>query len=429
VYVAGIPAANPGEKVSLMSGTSTVEKHEADEQNNSSIPVLFDATPQSYLEEFGRPADSYAADEQYISLISVRMDATPHSRLESFGHEKGNIPSTEKIATLTIIIVICYCVASATMILFNKACMKVLPAPCMVTFLQVTASTLIITTAWCFGLVQIQRVDSPTVFRYAVYSILFVLGINFTMRSLSVSNVETLLIFRSSSPILVSLIDTVFLGRALPSGRSFLSMTAIILGATWFSASEMQSNGKGIHGISYNSSNLLLTSFLMTWGKYLTDISALNLTTSVFLSNATSILPIFALAIIEKEDLIVGLFQPSVYSVGILTMSCVMGTSISYLGWKMRMLMSAATFTLIGFLNKILTIFGNFLIWNDHAMLLSIVGLCISIAGAISKYALLNLFHDSGILPHFPNAKFSTGGSFYQQSPLRSRPSGGLVRG
>jgi GDP-mannose transporter len=270
------------------------------------------------------------------------------------------------------------------MVLFNKACMKVLPAPCMVTFLQVTASTLIIAAAWSFGMVQIQRVDRATVCRYAVYSILFVLGINFTMRSLSVSNVETLLIFRSSSPILVSFIDTAFLGRALPSGRSFVSMAAIVFGATWFSASEMLSTGKGINGISYNSSNLLLTSLVMTWGKYLTDISALNLTTSVFLSNATSILPIFALAIIEKEDLIVGLFQPSVYSVGILTMSCVMGTSISYLGWKMRMLMSAASYTLIGFVNKILTIFGNVLIWNDHATPLSIVGLCISIAGALS---------------------------------------------
>jgi drug/metabolite transporter (DMT)-like permease len=326
-----------------------------------------------------------ADDEQIIPLMTVLLDATPQSRLEEFGQEIDNIPSpeTETTTTLTTIIGICYCVASATMILFNKACMKILPAPCTVTFLQVTASTLIIAAAWCFGMVQIQSVDRATVFRYAVYSILFVLGINFTMRSLSVSNVETLLIFRSSSPILVSLIDTAFLGRALPSGRSCLSMAAIIFGATWFSASEMRSNGKGIHGISYNFSNLLLTSLLMTWGKYLTDVSALNLTTSVFLSNATSILPIFALAIIEKEDLIVGLFRPSIYSVGILTMSCVMGTSISYLGWKMRMLMSAASFTLIGFLNKILTILGNVLIWNDHATLFSIVGLCISMAGAL----------------------------------------------
>ena len=270
------------------------------------------------------------------------------------------------------------------MLLFNKACMMVLPAPCTVTLVQVTVTTLLIVSAWCCSLIEIQSVNRVILSQYVVYSILFVLGINFTMRSLAITNVETVLIFRSCSPILVSFIDTLYLGRETPSRRSFLAMLSIVLGATWFTVSELQAEVSTIDitGLCVNTVNLLLTVALMTWGKHVTDNSDLNLTTSVFVCNLTSIAPILFIAILEKEYVwALEQFEVSVYSVSILTTSSLIGTALSYLGWKMRGMMSAASFTVVGVLNKIFTIIINFVIWKDHDMWWSTIGLVLSLVG------------------------------------------------
>jgi GDP-mannose transporter len=261
--------------------------------------------------------------------------------------------------------------------------MIVLPAPCTVTLMQVTVTTILIAAAWCCALVDIQKVDRVILSQYALYSILFVLGINFTMRSLTITNVETVLLFRACSPILVSFIDTLFLSREIPSRRSFLAMLSIVFGATWFAASELQTDRSiTLLGVCVNSINLLLTVILMTWGKHVTDTTDVNLTTSVFICNLTSILPMLALVILEKEHLIIREHRwLSVYAVVILTTSCFMGTALSYLGWQMRAMMSAASFTVVGVLNKVLTILVNIMVWDDHVMWSSTIGLLVSLVG------------------------------------------------
>jgi GDP-mannose transporter len=120
----------------------------------------------------------------------------------------------------------------------------------------------------------------------------------------------------------------------------------------------------------------------MTWGKHVTDSCDVNLTTSVFICNLTSVLPILTLAVLEKEHLIIREHRwLSAYAVSVLGTSCVMGTALSYLGWKMRALMSAASFTVVGVLNKVLTILANMMVWDDHAMWSSTIGLLVSLVG------------------------------------------------
>jgi drug/metabolite transporter (DMT)-like permease len=303
--------------------------------------------------------------------------------------------ASEPLSYASMSVFVAYSVVSSTMLLFNKACMMVLPAPCAVTLLQVTVTTLLIATAWSCSLVDIQAVNRSVLSQYAMYSVLFVLGINFTMRSLSSTNVETVLLFRACSPILVAFIDTLCLGRERPSRRSCLAMLCIVFGATWFAGSELQTDSSPVklHGVCVNSVNLLLTATLMTWGKHVTDTSDVNLTTSVFICNLTSIVPILALAILEKEHLIIREHRwLSVYAVSVLATSCLMGTALSYLGWKLRAMMSAASFTVVGVLNKVVTILVNVVLWTDHTAWSSTVGLLVSLVG----------------------------GSFYQQSRLRS---------
>ncbi len=88
-----------------------------------------------------------------------------------------------------------------------------------------------------------------------------------------------------------------------------------------------------------------------------------------------------------------------------LAVSSVVGTLIGYTGWSCRSLVSATTFTLVGVINKFLTILLNVFIWDKHASPLGIAALVVCLLG----------------------------GSCYRQSPMRSNataPAGsGLGRG
>jgi len=297
----------------------------------------------------------------------------------------------DQVSPASMAVFVAYFIASSTMLIFNKLCMIVLPAPCTVTLLQVTVTTVLIAVAWCCSLVEIQAVDRALLSQYVIYALIFVLGINFTMRSLAITNVETVLLFRSCSPVLVSVIDTLWLGREMPSRRSFLAMLGIVLGTTWFAASELQTDTSmlDVPGVCVNTINLILTATLMTWGKHVKDRCDVNLTTSVFICNLTSVLPILALAVLEKEHLIIREHRwLSAYAVSVLGTSCVMGTALSYLGWQMRTMMSATSFTVVGVLNKVLTVILNGMYWPDHAVLSSTIGLMLSlVAGSFYQQA------------------------------------------
>jgi GDP-mannose transporter len=88
-------------------------------------------------------------------------------------------------------------------------------------------------------------------------------------------------------------------------------------------------------------------------------------------------------------------------AVSMLVISSVIGTLIGYTGWSCRSLVSATSFTLVGVLNKFLTILLNVLIWDKHATPFGIFALVICLGG----------------------------GAFYQQSPLRSGQTAEKVAG
>lgn len=79
-------------------------------------------------------------------------------------------------------------------------------------------------------------------------------------------------------------------------------------------------------------------------------------------------------------------------SVLLLIVGSVVGTGIGYSGWWCREMVSATSFTLIGVMNKCLTILLNLFIWDQHAKPGGIVCLFVCIAG----------------------------GMIYQQAPMRS---------
>ena len=70
-------------------------------------------------------------------------------------------------------------------------------------------------------------------------------------------------------------------------------------------------------------------------------------------------------------------------SVALLIVGSVVGTLIGYTSWWCRSLVSATSFTLIGVVNKCLTILMNVLIWDQHATPGGIFSLFVCISGGL----------------------------------------------
>jgi hypothetical protein len=64
-------------------------------------------------------------------------------------------------------------------------------------------------------------------------------------------------------------------------------------------------------------------------------------------------------------------------------LSCLLGLSISFFGFACRRTISATGFTVLGVVNKLLTVVINLLIWNKHASAIGTIGLLICISGGV----------------------------------------------
>ncbi len=61
----------------------------------------------------------------------------------------------------------------------------------------------------------------------------------------------------------------------------------------------------------------------------------------------------------------------------ILLFSCIAGTAIGYTSWLCRSLVSATSFTLVGVVNKFLTVLLNVMIWDKHSSQTGLFAVCI----------------------------------------------------
>ena len=82
-------------------------------------------------------------------------------------------------------------------------------------------------------------------------------------------------------------------------------------------------------------------------------------------------------------------------SIPLMIAGCIVGTGIGYSGWWCRDKVSATSYTLIGVMNKCLTVLVNLLIWDNHASPqgCACLFLCL-IGGSLYRQAPLRGFKD-----------------------------------
>lgn len=230
---------------------------------------------------------------------------------------------------------------------------------------------------------------------YFIYVLAFVLAIYSNMQALSHSNVETVIVFRACTPIAVSFVEYMFMGRDLPSIRSACSLTVVAVGAYFYCLSDSDFALKGIEAYYWVVTYAVLLTFEMTYGKNLTSsVKMKSMWGPVLYCNFLALAPLGTLGYMQGEfvGVVDKVFALPTEGVLVLLFSCVVGTLIGCSGWYCRGMISAASYTLVGVVNKFFTVLMNVMLWEKHSSSNGLVAVCACLVA----------------------------GFFYQQAPMRS---------
>ena len=255
----------------------------------------------------------------------------------------------------TLAAMIQYMLCSATLLVVNKLAVDVFPYPTLLTLSQYIFSASTVWTLGACGMLQVDALHIKKLASFVGVSLAFFFSILSNIKLLQMSNVETVIVIRSLVPVVTAIGDFLFMGREFPRTRTIVSLILINVGSIGY----MQAVGNfvldlWIWGLSY----VAILSFEMIYVKHY--IATVNMTTwgrvlyNNFLSTCLS-LPLLTLngelrAVLEPAMVL------NKTAVNVIFLSCLCGLGISFSAFHFRNLVSATTFTVVGIVNKVLSI-------------------------------------------------------------------------
>ena len=285
--------------------------------------------------------------------------------------------------------IVAYASCSSMMLIINKVAVTFLPAPSVVLFCQLLTSAVAIKAMHEGGVVESDPLVAEKVKPFMLVAIAFLGALYTNVKTLQYANVETFIVFRSSTPIMIAFLDYVFLGRQLPNPRSWLSLMAILMGAIAYVFTDSNFEVKAY---TWVAAWFIVFAFDQVYIKFAVDNVKLTPWGRSYYTNLLAVGPVFVLGLLTREHEILTDFEWSTASIFALSASCVAGVLMSYSQFLLRGLISATSFTVVGTMCKIGTVIINCMIWDKHASMEGLIALFVCI--------------------------FS--GLFYQQSPLRN---------
>jgi GDP-mannose transporter len=274
-----------------------------------------------------------------------------------------------------------YATCSSLMLVVNKVCVHMLPAPSFVLLMQVSSAWISVKACGLMGMVEVDELELPKLKSFFWVSVAFLACIFANIKTLQYCNVETFIVFRASTPVVIGVADWLFLGRELPNTRSSLSMLALVVGAGAYMYTDAS---YVVHGYRWVAIWFCTFCFDQLYIKHVVDSVAVRSNWGrVFYTNLwSSILLLFLTVALEPHVLTKTEWTQE--KVAALALSCALGTAMSYFAFLCRAAVSATSFTVVGNVCKVTSVLINIVIWDKHASPLGIGFLlaCLVAAGA-----------------------------------------------
>lgn len=272
-------------------------------------------------------------------------------------------------ANIHVLLWVClYSACSMVMLLGNKAVLNAFPYPLTLTCAQLVFATLV-----TFPPLLVRGFTTMTKQQTSLFvleGVLFSVSICASLKSLSLTNVGTVVIARSCLPIVVYVMERIVGSKSRLTWRSCLSLLGIVFFGTIYAL-----DAKGVHaspvGVVWVITWLILVALQMVYGKWLVGAAKVTHLERVFYTNTFG-LPLLLPVSREETSAFLGVLLPNI---PLILLSCLGGVGIGYTSWRLREVVSATTFSLTGVLNKIGTVCLAFILWPDEGSSMSFLAL------------------------------------------------------
>ncbi|KAL6592381.1 hypothetical protein ACP70R_006605 [Stipagrostis hirtigluma subsp. patula] len=284
-------------------------------------------------------------------------------------------------------LVIGYALCSSLLSIINKYAVTKFSYPGLLTALQYLTSAGGVWILGKLGLLCHDPFNLETAKKFAPAALVFYLAIFTNTNLLCHANVDTFIVFRSLTPLLVAIADTTFRKQPCPSKFTFISLVVILGGAVGYVMSDSAFN---VTAYSWALAYLVTITTEMVYIKHIVTNLGLNTWGFVLYNNLLSLMlaPIFWFVTGEHKSVFAaiesrgeGWFQLDAFVA--VALSCIFGLLISFFGFAARKAVSATAFTVTGVVNKFLTVVINVMIWDKHASPFGLVCLLFTIVGGI----------------------------------------------
>lgn len=257
-----------------------------------------------------------------------------------------------------------YMLCSATLLISNKYAVYKVAAPSFILFSQLMGTALVVKLFAALGKIECDALEKTKSKKFLPVALIFLATIFSNMKSLQYANVETFMVFRFSTPLVVSIADYLFLGRRLPSGRSWVCLLALLIGAFGYATTD---SAFEVKGYTFCAVWYVIFCLDQIYLKHITNTVKMDSNWGrVFYSNFLASLPL-VFTFVNDADEITALKNIDMGASLAVFVSVALGVGMSYFAWMARSLLSAASFTVVGNVCKVLTIAINVSLWDKHA--------------------------------------------------------------
>jgi len=277
-----------------------------------------------------------------------------------------------------------YATASSLMLIVNKLAVHFLPAPGTVLTFQLFTTAATVWMSSQAGIISAEPLEWAKLKPFLLVVFAFLGAVFTNLKVLQYANVDTFIVFRSSTPIVISVLDYLCLGRQLPTLRSWASLILVLCGAVGYVMADAEFEMKAY---SYVAAWYVVFCFDQLYIKHVCDTVAMSNWGRVYYTNSLAIPPAIFMGLLYKEHVDLGTFDWNSYSVLALVASCLCGVGMSYSQFWLRGLVSATSFTVVGICCKFATIIINCLMWDKHSSPMGLVALfvCLSAGTAYQQ--------------------------------------------
>ncbi|CAH9116301.1 unnamed protein product [Cuscuta europaea] len=279
-----------------------------------------------------------------------------------------------------------YCISASLLSIINKWAIMKFPYPGALTAFQYFTSAFGVLVCGWLKLIQRNSLDLLTLWKFLPAAIIFYLSLFTNSELLLHANVDTFIVFRSAVPIFVAIGETLYLHQPWPTMRTFLSLGTIFVGSVVYVITDYQIT---LTAYGWALAYLMSMSIDFVYIKHVVMTIGLNTWGLVLYNNLEALLlfPIELLIMGELKKIKHEITDESDwYGFQVLLpvgLSCLFGLSISFFGFSCRKAISATGFTVLGIVNKLLTVVINLVIWDKHSSSIGTVGLLICMFGGI----------------------------------------------